>query len=59
MEQPNNQRGPEILVPELSLERLPWHELTPPVRRESTGPATPAAQPMVACGSDHLAEVVK
>jgi hypothetical protein len=56
---PKNQPEPGFLASGHSLERLPWHELTPPVRRESTGPATPAAQPMVACGNDHLAEVGK
>jgi len=50
--EPKNQPEPGFLASEHSLERLADPDLTAPVRRESTGPANPAAQPMVACGSD-------
>ena len=40
------------MVPEHRLESLADPELTRQVRRESTQPATPAAQPVVPCGSN-------
>ena len=52
-----NQPEPGFLVSEHSLERLPNPDLSKSLRVSATQPATPAAQPMVACGSA-LLEVV-
>jgi hypothetical protein len=50
--EPKNQPEPGFLAPKTRLESPAEHKLSPSLIHPATQPATPAAQPMVACGSD-------